>query len=108
MRKVSFVIICLLLVVGCRSLRKDMDSWIGRSGEELISAWGAPKASVNLDDGRKTMTWVHHWKDGKWRLSHYCRRSFTVSAEGIVVHWVVEDCPGSLRVISYDEVKSDK
>jgi hypothetical protein len=108
MQKVGLFTIGLLLIVGCRSLRKDMTSWIGRPSDELISGWGAPTASVNLEDGRRVITWVHHWKDGKWRLSHYCRRSFTLSAEGIVEDWVVENCPGSLRVLSYDEVKTDK
>jgi hypothetical protein len=108
MQKVSFVTIGLLLIVGCRSLRKDMTSWIGRPADELISAWGAPAASVNLDDGRRVMTWVQHWKDYKWRLSHYCRKSFTISPDGIVEDWVVENCPSSLRVLSYDEVKTEK
>jgi hypothetical protein len=108
MQKLSFVTIGLLLIVGCRSLREDMTSWIGRPADELISAWGVPTASVNLEDGRRVMTWVYHWKDGRWRLSHYCRRSFTLSPNGIVEHWTVENCPGSLRVISYDEVKTEK
>jgi hypothetical protein len=108
MQKVSFVAIGLLLMVGCRSLRDDMTSWIGRSGDELVSAWGTPTASVNLDDGRRVITWTHHWKDEKWRLSHYCRKSFTLSAKGIVEDWVVENCPGSLRVLSYDEAELEE
>jgi hypothetical protein len=108
MQKLSFVTIGLLLIVGCGSLRDDMTSWIGRPSDELISAWGAPTASVNLEDGRRVMTWVHPWKDDRWRLSQYCRRSFTLSANGIVEDWVVENCPGSLRVLSYDEAQGNK
>ena len=108
MRKIIFITIGLLLVVGCGSLRDDMTSWIGRPSDELLSAWGPPSASVNLDDGRKVITWVHHWKDNKWRISHYCRKSFTLSAKGIVEDWVIEKCPGSLRVLSYDEVQGNK
>ncbi len=108
MQKAGLLTIGLLLIVGCRSLRKDMTTWIGRSSDELISVWGAPTASVNLEDGRKTMTWVYHWKDDKWRLSHYCRRSFTLSAEGIVENWLVENCPGSLRVLRYDEAATEQ
>jgi hypothetical protein len=108
MQKVSFVAIGLLLIVGCRSLRKDMTSWIGRPADELISAWGDPAASVNHSDGRRIMTWVQQWKDYKWRLSHYCRKSFTISPDGIVEDWTIENCPDKMPVIRYNEAQGNK
>ena len=42
MQQFIFVILLLLLVQGCTSTRKVMDSWLGNHKSELIRSWSPP------------------------------------------------------------------
>ena len=108
MKKTILISMGLLLVVGCNSLKKDMASWVGHSVDDLQSAWGVPNATSNLNDGRTIMTWQEHWQDDWFGFTHDCRKSFTISPNGIVERWSVSNCKDSLPSISYEEFKKNK
>ena len=80
----------ILLLAGCASTGEAMRSWEGRSESELVSAWGAPAASIDTRDGQRVLTWETYWGQFGQRV---CRKSFTVDPRGIVVRWAFEGCP---------------
>ena len=48
----------LAACVTAEDLKKQQDSWVGASYEEVLRAWGAPARSTKTADGRDWHTWV--------------------------------------------------
>lgn len=101
--KVCVVIILLVAVLlpGCVSVEKKperftatwllMDTWTGRSIDEVADAWGASDSTMTRIDGGVTYTWVT-CSSGRDGLQQ-CRQSFVTDSSGIVVSWSYVDCP---------------
>ncbi|MHC4624370.1 MAG: hypothetical protein ACYS4W_10775 [Planctomycetota bacterium] len=63
---------------------------MGRPLTELAAAWGKPDGTVLLEDGRKLVTWTSFVSAGQVLP---CRRSFTVSADGVLERFASSYCP---------------
>lgn len=73
-----------------------MKSWVGVPESRLLASWGAPDRTAALSDGGKVDTWLTDWNDEDGM--HTCRKTFTVDAEGKVVHRSWFDCmPGPVH-----------
>lgn len=87
----------LTLLGGCETTlgyRQEMDAWTGRTGDDLIIAWGSPSDRERLSDGRAV--WIYdretvNRQEGYWRTETRQRR------ETVVVDGVKQE-----RVISVD------
>ena len=66
----------------CASTSREMKSWIGKPETELLTSWGPPYASLQLDDGRVVHTWRSIW--GKRDNVRTCLKIFTISTDGEV------------------------
>lgn len=77
----------------CVSTSGEMKSWIGKPESELLTSWGAPYSSQELDDGRIVHTWRTIW--GKRDNVRECLQTFTVSANKKVADSSYEGCPRS-------------
>jgi hypothetical protein len=93
----GFVMAGLAVLGGCETTlgyRQEMDAWTGRTGDDLVIAWGAPVARERLSDGRAVWIYdretVNH-QEGYWRTERRERR------ETVVVDGVKQE-----RVISVD------
>jgi len=74
---------------GCVSTANPAQQWVGRPATELLSVWGQPDIAVSLDDGRRILTWISYEEPGDILP---CRRSFTVSPDGIVEKFSASAC----------------
>ena len=73
-----------------------MKSWVGVPESRLLASCGAPDRTAALSDGGKVDTWLTDWNDEDGM--HTCRKTFTVDAEGKVVHRSWFDCmPGPVH-----------
>jgi hypothetical protein len=75
----------------CASTSSEMKSWIGKPETELLTSWGAPYASQELDDGRVVHTWRTIW--GKRDNIRTCRQTFTISTKKEVEGSSYRGCP---------------
>jgi hypothetical protein len=86
----------VLLGSGCvHRLSTDMNAWVGRPADDLVSEWGVPRRTADLSDGHRVMTWVRSWNSadqGREPVMQDCERSFTV-AGGKVQSWSASGCP---------------
>ena len=60
-RKISFCIILVLFLLACATPAKydrRLQSWVGKSEEELLRKWGAPGASKYLSGKEKVITYT--------------------------------------------------
>jgi hypothetical protein len=91
-------ILALVVVLGSgcvHRLSTDMNVWVGRSADDLVSDWGTPHRTADLSDGRRVLTWVRSWNtadEGRDPVMQECERSFTVAA-GKVASWSAHGCP---------------
>jgi len=88
MRNLAILLITLV-VSGCTTTESVMKSWIGYNESELVSSWGAPKASIDTRDGYRVLTWENYW--GQYR-QNICRKSFTVDGAGKIITWSYSGC----------------
>ena len=72
-----------------------MDTWKGRSIDEVSDAWGAADLNMKRIDGGVTYTWITY-SSGKNGVQQ-CRQSFVTDAAGIVVSWSYVDCPKYIK-----------
>jgi hypothetical protein len=88
-------LLSLVLVAGlalaCVSSSSVMQSWVGKSSSELITAWGAPDKTAALDGGASAMTWVT--VSGNQYGVATCRRTFVADVQGVVRRWSYSGCP---------------
>lgn len=92
MKKLLIISMSLVILVsGCTTLKEVMTSWEGSSADDLLSAWGAPDSTIQLDNGGKVLTWTTFEGGGDYPIKT-CRKSFTVNSEGIIEKWSYSGC----------------
>lgn len=89
--KHTYFFMLILILSGCVARSQIMDSWVGKSESELVSAIGAPDNVFETNDGKKVLTWktVSGDKNGVGT----CIRSYTVDQGGIIERWSYQGCP---------------
>lgn len=90
MKKILFICIFAFLLTSCTSTKSVMEGWLWHKESELVSAWGAPDASLDTRDGVRVLTWESNW--GQYG-QNTCRKSFTVDASGTITRYSFSGCP---------------
>jgi hypothetical protein len=90
-----FIEIIMFLFIGCTTPQTVMESWIGHSESELVSSWGAPDSTVELNDKTKVYTWKRLWSDDYG--VHQGRQSFTIDANGKIIKWSYTNMPRIMK-----------
>ena len=108
MKKTILISVCLLFVSGCYSFTETVASWKGRPASELISAWGVPIGTIDIDNGQKVMTWTRNWFDGFSGARGHCRINITITSEGNVGSWTYENCNNNVKVFGYKEPTAEE
>ena len=80
-----------LSATSCSSTSREMKSWIEKPETELLTSWGPPYASLQLDDGRVVHTWRTIW--GKRDNIRTCLQTFTISAKKEIESSSYRGCP---------------
>jgi len=80
-----------LFAISCVSTSQEMKYWVGKPETELLTSWGPPNASQQLDDGRVVHTWRTIW--GKRDNVRTCLQTFTVSAKKKIEGSSYRGCP---------------
>ena len=92
--KIFVVSFLLLFGTACKHgpsrLEVAMSSWVDKPVGEMLASWGAPDATIKLDDGTSVLTWKRVWSRKESR--HECRKSFPVGADGNIKKWSYTDC----------------
>ena len=65
-----------IMISACAS--RSLNTWIGKSEDQLVSSWGIPTSTYKLKNGSKLI---------EYRLTNLCTYTFTVKANGIVTKW---------------------
>ena len=90
--RASIVLVAIAMsATSCAFTSTDTESWIGKSEDELLSSWGPPYASRQLDDGRVVRTWKSIW--GRRDNVHTCLQTFTISTESTIEGSSSRGCP---------------
>lgn len=103
----KFIIITILMFYFSSSsyaavdfMGKMMDSWIGYSTDEVISAWGYPDEEKVVAN-RKLLIWDRSsYNTNTTYLINYCQRTLEVNNKNIVKSWEYKgnNCPVSYLV----------
>lgn len=75
-------VIVLIALTACANYGV-VDTWRGRSADELAVAWGSPSSAQRLDDGRRVVNYEH--VSAYMGISYHCRAWFVVDAAGRIV-----------------------
>ena len=91
--KKHFVIMLLVVftLAGCASMETVMDSWTGKSIDDVTAMWGAPESVISRNDGGATYTWKT-FRTNNYGI-HECRQSFVTNSNGSIVSWSYNNCP---------------
>lgn len=98
------LILLLILVQGCTSTRKVMDSWMGHHESELIQQWGAPSRTTSDGKCGKVHVYERFWNyhspgysylDCRGHVRYVglpCRsysdsKMFYIDPDGIIYYW---------------------
>ena len=98
------LILLLIMVQGCTSTRKVMDSWMGHHESELIQQWGAPSRTTADGKGGKVHVYerygsyqspgyTHVDRGGNVRhvgptfRSYSNSKMFYIDPDGIIYYW---------------------
>lgn len=62
LRSFTLAFLLVSLGLGCTHTPKErlglaLDGWIGKTPDQLVEAWGAPRSTYNMDNGKKAMTY---------------------------------------------------
>jgi hypothetical protein len=91
MKTSAVLFVIAIAATSCASTSHEMKSWIGKPEAELLTSWGPPYASQQLDDGRVVHTWRTIW--GKRDNIRTCRQTFTISPDKAVESSSYRGCP---------------
>jgi hypothetical protein len=92
-------LLAVFLAGGCAYREGVNSKWVGRPVSELVSVWGKPDSTLNLEDGRKVMIWSSFQRPEQVIP---CKQSFTVNAEGTVEQFSSSDCPAE-PIVPFDK-----
>lgn len=83
----------IVLLTGCvHRLSSDMDHWVGKSADEIVSAWGAPTGTASLTNGGRVLTWEREYRTDAG-LRAVCIRNVTVAPTNTIASWSASGCP---------------
>jgi len=54
------IFIAALLLSSCATsgkFKSTMDSWVGRTADDMVASWGPPQSSYRMSDGRQVLQW---------------------------------------------------
>lgn len=80
-------VLLALLLAGCANYAV-VDTWRGRSANDLTVAWGPPSSAQRLDDGRRVVAYEH--VSAFMGSSYHCRATFVVDPAGRISSTSVE------------------
>ncbi len=93
MREARVIALLMALVLtACANWDSIAGSWVGKKADDLIFNWGPPAAVYELDDGRKTLTFIHHRLSGgpQGSQSLYCIVTFGANERGVIQTFVID------------------
>lgn len=83
MKKI-FSLFVIIGLIGCTSTADALNTWIGQDENTLISQWGIPSRTYELDNGVKLIEYKR--LTGIYGQNH-CTRTFTVRKDGKIIDW---------------------
>lgn len=98
------LVVCSILVFGCASVSKTMDSWVGSHQSQLIQSWGPPNQVVSDGAGGSVLIYSSYVNLGQtpgtinqWGYTttytapqnrgYERTRMFYVDSKGIIYSW---------------------
>lgn len=110
------IITFLISLAACASAttspryEKELEAWVGKPVDSLVSAWGVPEGSFKRTDGGTVLTWKRSGiamdsgtqrvtpalgggstiSGGPRAYSKFCTTSFTANRAGIISDWSYE------------------
>jgi hypothetical protein len=79
-----------LLLGGCVSQQKLMDSWIGSTKQDLILKWGPPEREVSDGGSGEILVYSRSFFNPNANLTQYVYRMMYVDREGKIYHWLTQ------------------
>ena len=81
----------LIGLTGCISQNKELESWVGKSGLEIIEQWGKPDSINTFNNGEKIYTWIDL---GTNQYGPYtCQKSITINNKHTITKGSSRGCP---------------
>lgn len=88
--KSLIIVFTILLLAGCATEKKVMDSWIGASKGELIRKFG-PAAKTSSDgEGGEVLVWGQRLYNSFTGNSFYKYTMFYLNSNNKVYHWLIQ------------------
>ncbi|MCX6127793.1 MAG: hypothetical protein NTX25_01860 [Proteobacteria bacterium] len=106
MQSFTFLILvfCCSFLINCvhsaERLEQSLNSWIGRTPDDLVEAWGAPHSSYTMDKGPKVLSYES--SETINRFSSYFRRPDYYSyTESCKINFFTDPSQKTLARVSY-------
>lgn len=82
MIRVLLLLAAVSTLSGCANFGAKVESWQGRTTDDLIRAWGPPSSTETLSDGGRVISYTHgHQISG---TSYDCRVWFEADKSGLI------------------------
>jgi len=82
----------LTVLAGCANVGL-VDTWKGRSADDLSVAWGSPAAIQRLDNGGRVLNYEHTFFYGG--TNYFCRAWFVTDPSGLIVETKIQGANGA-------------
>jgi uncharacterized protein YcfL len=89
--KYLFVIITILLLAGCVSNKKMMDSWMNNSKHDLVLKWGPPTRVAS--DGSSGEIYIYEKRYYIYNVLRYDFKMFYINSSSVIYSWRTESGP---------------
>ena len=77
MKRIFLCLLFLIVLVGCASISRKMDSWKGHHKSELIASWGPPSRVTSDGKGGEILIYEYDRNFGQTRGQIYSDGSYT-------------------------------
>jgi hypothetical protein len=74
----------LIIISSCASTPETLNSWVGKSEDNLITEFGIPTATYTLNNGTKLIEYKKLYGVGG---QNHCTKTFIINKNGIVESW---------------------
>lgn len=87
MRKIITTIALSLIIIGCTSQRKIMDSWMGQPTSRLIMSWGPPARTTSDGNGGEVLIYAHEVYAPQMNWHYWDYKMMYAHADGKIYWW---------------------
>jgi len=90
MKNLILIFLGVLVINGCTSQKKIMNSWIGSTKQSLIQSWGPPARTASDGGSGEILIYAKQVYLPQFSANYYDYSMFYVDNKGVIYHWITK------------------